>query len=426
MPLEEALEFLAQSEAARDKEIQDRERARRTRIRQRSMSVIVLLTLITVFAVWRAYDAHRSEQQIANALAIAQRASREAQLQKRIADQTLIGQLALVVPRRLASAPPGSAYPQQVQKARDASGEMQQRQDLEVRPNVANLENAIAFVHKGDGLLNSGEGDVDGAIDDYKKAIQLDRRYEQAYCQLAFAYEKKNDYDKAIANLDLAIGLNPRASYIAQRASAYERKGVYDKALADYDRIIQLLPGNTMYMVERAMAYERRGDYEKAFADYHRIVPHDSIGYLERGIGYFCAGRFAEATSDFSRALSLSSMNAYAALWLRLTRWKTGSADNAAFVQGAARVDRNAWPWPIVNLFLGNAAPDEALAAAQRRDAPDHRYICEASFYIGEYALAHQDHARAHELLSAALTKCSTTDFFVYAAAQAELKRFGN
>jgi tetratricopeptide (TPR) repeat protein len=524
MPLDEALKFLSQSEAARDKEIQDRERARRSRIRQRGMSVITLLALITLFAVWRAYDARRNEQRIATALAVAQRAmrlaeiqaavaqsekrtadqkaleakaaSQEAQVQvmiaqrekrradqmaqsardslreaqnqaenahreRRIADQTLIMQLlAPNVTQRLASTPARGVYAGQARKPRDASDENHiQVGDLEGRAKAANLNNAIAFVHEGNGLLHSAERNVDRAIDDYKKAIQLDRDYEPAYYQLALADEKKDDYDKAIANLDLAIGFNPKALYLAQRASAYERKGIYDKAfadydriiqlspsnatyrqwrasayeregnfdkaLADYDRMIQLSPANTTYRVQRAMAYERRGDYVKAFADYNQIIPRDSTGYVERGIGYFYDGRFVEAANEFSRALSLSSMNAYAALWLQLTRWKNGISNSAGFVQVAERVDQNAWPRPIVDLFLSKATPREVLAAAKRADAPDHRHVCEASFYIGEYALAHQNRAWAHELLSDAVSKCPTTDFFIIAGAQAELKRLG-
>lgn len=118
-------------------------------------------------------------------------------------------------------------------------------------------------------------------------------------------------------------------------------------------------------------------------------------------------------------------MNAYAALWLQLTRWKTGAGDAAAFVRNTARLDRSVWPWPIVSLFGGNAVPDEVLAAAQTVDLPDHTYVCEAAFYIGEYALAHHDRSRAHELLSDAVSTCPNTDFFVYAGARAELKRLG-
>jgi hypothetical protein len=53
MPLEEALRFLGSSEAARDKEIRDRERARRSLIRRQALSVVLALSLVTLVAVWR-------------------------------------------------------------------------------------------------------------------------------------------------------------------------------------------------------------------------------------------------------------------------------------------------------------------------------------------------------------------------------------
>jgi tetratricopeptide (TPR) repeat protein len=428
-----------------------------------------------------AYDAHRNEQQIASALAIAQKATAlaesqtaaaqrekrradkmaqnartalyEAQreglkerLEKRVADQTLIVQLlAPNLERRSTSVYPGARY--------------NQARDVGRQANAANLRSAIAWVRRGNGLLYGDRGDVDEAIGAYRKAIAVDRDYEPAYDRLALAYEKEDDYNRAIANFNLAVGFSPDASHIAQRAAAYEQKGAYDRALADYDQIIQRAPGDTTYVQQRALAYERtgddvkaradfdrivqrspentmyqvqramaaklRGNSERAFADYDWIIARDSRGYEERGIGYFCEGRFRSASGDFSRALRLRSMNAYAALWLQLTRWKTGSDDPAAFVKRAARLDRTAWPGPIVELFAGTAVPDEVRAVARRTDSPDHTHVCEASFYLGEYALAHHDRAGGHELLSDAVSTCPNSDFFVYAAARTELKRLG-
>ena len=212
MPLEEALRFLGSSEAARDKEIRDRERARRSLIRRQALSVVLALSLVTLVAVWRAYDAHRNEQQIASALAIAQKATAlaesqtaaaqrekrradkmaqnartalyEAQreglkerLEKRVADQTLIVQLlAPNLERRSTSVYPGARY--------------NQARDVGRQANAANLRSAIAWVRRGNGLLYGDRGDVDEAIGAYRKAIAVDRDYEPAYDRLALAYEK--------------------------------------------------------------------------------------------------------------------------------------------------------------------------------------------------------------------------------------------
>src|SRR5262249_19284791 len=53
----------------------------------------------------------------------------------------------------------------------------------------------------------------------------------------------KGDYDRAIADFDQAIKLNPIfAQAVFNRGNAYDSKGEYDRAIKDYDRAIVLDP----------------------------------------------------------------------------------------------------------------------------------------------------------------------------------------
>ena len=61
-------------------------------------------------------------------------------------------------------------------------------------------------------------------------------------------FDKRGDYDQAIADFSRAIELNPdNAEYWHDRGAAYFRKGDYDRAIADYARACQLAPGNSQY-----------------------------------------------------------------------------------------------------------------------------------------------------------------------------------
>ena len=49
------------------------------------------------------------------------------------------------------------------------------------------------------------KGDYDRAIADYNKALELDPKDATAYNNRGYAYRQKGDYDKAIADYDKAL-----------------------------------------------------------------------------------------------------------------------------------------------------------------------------------------------------------------------------
>ena len=87
-------------------------------------------------------------------------------------------------------------------------------------------------VAQGLALLQSGE--TDKAIADFDMAIKLQPRLPVAFLSRGLAKEDKSDFGHAIEDFTQAIKLDPK--YVAaydERASAYERIGAHDKALAD-------------------------------------------------------------------------------------------------------------------------------------------------------------------------------------------------
>jgi tetratricopeptide (TPR) repeat protein len=66
-----------------------------------------------------------------------------------------------------------------------------------------------AIVYYGSGLAKSTKGDLDGAIADFSKAIELNPKLAEAYLNRGLAKSTKGDQDGAIANESQAIELNP-------------------------------------------------------------------------------------------------------------------------------------------------------------------------------------------------------------------------
>ena len=59
-------------------------------------------------------------------------------------------------------------------------------------------------------------------------------------------------------------------------------KGEYDKAIADYDEALKLDPKNALAYDSRGVAWYRKGEYDKAIADYGEAIkldPKNAIAY---------------------------------------------------------------------------------------------------------------------------------------------------
>ena len=130
---------------------------------------------------------------------------------------------------------------------------------------------ALAYYNRGRSY--SDKGDYDRAIADYDRAIELQPSYVIAYNNRGAAYGSKGDYDRAIADYDKAIQLQPDyAVAYNNRGWVYFKKGQYDRAIADADRAIQLQPDYAYAYDTRGSTHAANGDLAKALIDYRAVV----------------------------------------------------------------------------------------------------------------------------------------------------------
>jgi tetratricopeptide (TPR) repeat protein len=148
--------------------------------------------------------------------------------------------------------------------------------------DVINASPKAVWAYTNRGLAYSSSGDQDRAIDDLDMAIGLDRGYARAYAIRATAFNGKGNWDRAIVDLTKAIELNPGdAQSYSNRAAAYMVKGKTDLAIADTTRAIALNPRLAPAYDNRAVAYEKSGRFDLAIADYRStlaIEPRDRNG----------------------------------------------------------------------------------------------------------------------------------------------------
>jgi len=136
---------------------------------------------------------------------------------------------------------------------------------------------------------------------------QMDRQYERAlqrctealadgedaevYSNRGSAYLMIDEIDRAILDFDRAIQLEPdNAIRYYNRGIAFSRKHQAHKAIDDYPRVIRLRPDLAPAYSNRAHEFELAGERDKAIADYRKallLAPElrDVIGAHLRRLG---------------------------------------------------------------------------------------------------------------------------------------------
>jgi len=158
-------------------------------------------------------------------------------------------------------------------------------------------------------------GDPVRKIDNFSKAIAAKPDYALAYLERARAYLKISNYQKAIADIDTLLKINPDiadAYVVRARAKAYEATRYLNDALKDYSKSIELNPNPQTYL-ERANLYKQRKRYSKAIMDYTEVlkeVTGNADVYVARGVCYQELNQLDAAISDYKKAIELQPNNA--------------------------------------------------------------------------------------------------------------------
>jgi tetratricopeptide (TPR) repeat protein len=154
-------------------------------------------------------------------------------------------------------------------------------------PKSAGLESALtesaspASDESDADLVNRGiekakNGDLDGALADFDRAIELNPKDDAPYYNRAQAKWLKKDTAGAIADYTRAIDLgstNPAA--YNNRGNARAENNDRDGAIADYTRAIELKPDYARAYYNRAVTKKAKGDAAGAEADFKTAAKLD-------------------------------------------------------------------------------------------------------------------------------------------------------
>lgn len=200
---------------------------------------------------------------------------------------------------------------------RAANGDIQRAAiaDLKSFTLQTRLSNEMAYLSLFTlGMIRLVAADLDGAVARFSDALsQLEGRASVLDQSLVYFYRGsiylyKNDYERAFADFDQSIKLQPDfAQAYLKRGITHFFQGNLDHALTDYNQALRLQPDFALAYGVRCELYQRKEDYEHAITDCSQALKlqPDALTYYARGASYALKGETDRALADYNQALKL-------------------------------------------------------------------------------------------------------------------------
>jgi tetratricopeptide (TPR) repeat protein len=253
---------------------------------------------------------------------------------------------------------------------------------------------ARAYIYLDRGLLEKAEPDIE-------EAMRLAPNSEIPYLLRAWARALDRNWPEAVRDAQRAVEINPAigyAHYLLGRG--FTGMGRYDEAIAELDIALRLEPGVVWTMYFRAQNYAYRQEYSRARDELRRTVerfPKNPASHL--ALAWFLATCPHDAYRDGDQAV------AEAIKGCELLRWADASAADALGAAYAEQGDfENAIKFAQMALSIPGPAPkDRALTEWRLARYQLHlavrdlggAEITRSLFEEGVNAYANQDYDRA-------------------------------
>jgi tetratricopeptide (TPR) repeat protein len=137
---------------------------------------------------------------------------------------------------------------------------------VESTPNSPIAHGNLGRVYQERGLLKK-------AVDEYKKAIQLNSRDSKGFFNLGSVYEKQGLQPEAVEYYQKSIKLNPefKDPYF-NLANIYTRQGLLDDAKREYQKVIEIDPDDFEARNNLGVVYARQGKVEEAVSEWEKVL----------------------------------------------------------------------------------------------------------------------------------------------------------
>lgn len=243
------------------------------------------------------------------------------------------------------------------------------------------------------------------------------------------------DYDGAIAEFDKAIAADPGFTVAwFSRGLAKKEKGDFAGAVADYTKAIELDPQNPGYFLLRGKTKLLMGDAAGAVGDDTQAIlvkPKEAHAYICRGDAETILGKWNEAVGDYRKGCDLGDMQDYAQLMLwhaqvQAGQQKKGESDLLDYVGRRPQIIGADWFQSAASYLMGKIVLAELFNTAT--SIHDQKVIakqmCRSWFVVGLKELAGGNKKGAVEYFQKAVAT-NQRSLDEYLMAQMQLKAIG-
>jgi tetratricopeptide (TPR) repeat protein len=163
------------------------------------------------------------------------------------------------------------------------------------------------------GLLRQRLGNIAGAINDYKSAVQINPAFAEAHNNLGNLYQTTGKYEWAEAEFTGAISYGLDLARF-NRGNMRLKLGKFDQAIQDYDDALEIMPEGIHAQVyfNRGQALLESCRFTQAVQDFttalEKFDPLEksqeiALAYIGRGVSRIRLGQYSQAILDCQAAL---------------------------------------------------------------------------------------------------------------------------
>ena len=150
-------------------------------------------------------------------------------------------------------------------------------------------------------------GDMEKAIEEINRAIEIKPGYVDSYLQRAVIYKEGGDLFKAVSDYGMAVDLNPNIPSVQYDFGQTLRQlRMYEPAIGAYQRAIELNPTMLEAYNNLGITYSELKRYREAAGYFQRVIkmnPRYTKAYNNLGAAYAQSGDMDRAMEAFRQAI---------------------------------------------------------------------------------------------------------------------------
>ena len=176
--------------------------------------------------------------------------------------------------------------------------------------SLGDPDKVVALMHEGNAMLSGGRPDA--ALAKYNEALKFteDGEDSEVFFNRGIAYKAKGEIDNAIAEYRRALELVPDyAEAHNNLGNLLKDQKKFDEAILHFESSIKIFPDNPNTHNNLGTVYAMKGEVNKAavyFAKATRLQPSYIDARQNLGLAYIQQGRLDAAEREFSDALQMT------------------------------------------------------------------------------------------------------------------------